>query len=73
MAKRTNTVWKQVEGYVQKRQPKDYDRGVLLLTDLRDLALHQGSESEFQAALENLRKAHSAKDTFLRRLTKAKL
>jgi hypothetical protein len=73
LAKRKDTVWKQVEGYVQKRQPKDYDRAAILLTDLRDLAIHQGSESEFQAALERLRKTHAAKETFLRRLTKAKL
>jgi len=73
LAKRKDTVWKQVEGYVQKRQPKDYDRAAILLTDLRDLAIHQGSESEFQAALERLRKTHAAKETFLRRLTMAKL
>jgi len=73
LAKRTNTVCKQVESYIQKRQPKDYDRAVILLTDLRDLALLQGSESGFQAVLENLRKTHAAKETFLRRLAKAKL
>lgn len=73
LAKRKDAVWNQVEAYIQKRQPKDYDRAVILLTDLRDLALHQGSESKFQAALENLRKTHAAKETFLRRLTKASL
>ncbi len=73
LAKRTNTVWEQVESYIQKRQPKDYDRAVILLTDLRDIAVHQGSGSEFQAALEKLRKNHAAKDPFLRRLNKASL
>jgi hypothetical protein len=73
LAKRKDAVWNQVEAYIQKRQPKDYDRAVILLTDLRDLAVYQGSASEFQAALENLRKNHAAKDTFLRRLTKASL
>jgi hypothetical protein len=73
LAKHTNTVWKQVEGYIQKRQPKDYDRAVLLLIDLRDLAGHQGNVSGFQAELEKLCKIHAAKETFLRRLNKAKL
>ena len=73
LAKRTNTVWKQAEGHIQKRQPKDYDRAVILLTDLRDLALRQGGESEFQAALKKLRKTHAAKETLLHRLNKATL
>jgi hypothetical protein len=73
LAKRENAVWKQVEAYIQKRQPKDYDRAVILLTDLHDLAIRQGGEDEFHLTMEELRKTHAAKDTFLRRLTKAKL
>ena len=49
LAKRENAVWKQVEAYIQKRQPKDYDRAVILLTDLHDLAIRQGGEDEFHA------------------------
>jgi hypothetical protein len=73
LAKRENAVWKQVEAYIQKRQPKDYDRAVVLLVDLHDLAVRQGDETGFQLTMEELRKAHSAKETLLRRLTKAKL
>ena len=73
LAKREDSVWKQVEAHIQKRQPKEYDRAAILLTDLRDLAVRQGCESGFQSALEKLRKSHAAKETFLRRLTKAKL
>ncbi len=73
LAKRENAVWKQVEAYIQKRQPKDYDRAVILLTDLHELAVRQGDETGFQLMMEELRKTHAAKDTFLRRLTKAKL
>jgi hypothetical protein len=73
LAKREDSVWKQVEGYIQKRQPKDYDRAVILLADMRDLAIRQGRESGFQSALEKIRKTHVAKETFLRRLTMAKL
>jgi hypothetical protein len=73
LAKRENTVWKQVEAYIEKRQPKDYDRAVLLLADLHDLAVRQEDETGFQLTMEELRKTHAAKETLLRRLTKAKL
>ena len=73
LAKREDSVWKQVEGYIQKRQPKDYDRAVILLTDLHDLAVRQGREAGFRSALAKIRKTHTAKDSFLRRLAKAKL
>jgi len=46
---------------------------VILLTDLHDLAVRQGDETGFQLTMEELRKTHAAKDSFLRRLTKAKL
>jgi hypothetical protein len=73
LAKREKAVWKQVEAYIQKRQPKDYDRAVLLLTDLHDLAVRQEDETGFQLTMEELRKTHAAKESFLGRLTKAKL
>jgi hypothetical protein len=73
LAKREDSVWKQVEEYIQKRQPKDYDRAVILLADMRDLAVCQGRESGFRSAREKIRKTHVAKETFLRRLTIAKL
>jgi hypothetical protein len=73
LAKREKAVWKQVEAYIQKRQPKDYERAVILLMDLHDLAVRQGDETGFQLTMEKLRKTHAAKETFLGRLTKAKL
>lgn len=73
LAKREKAVWKQVGAHIQKRQPNDYDRAVILLTDLHDLAVRQGGEDEFLLTMEELRKTHAAKDSFLRRLTKAKL
>jgi len=73
LAKREKAVWNQVEAYIQKRQPKDYDRAALLLADLHDLAVRQGDETGFQLTMEELRKRHLAKETFLRRLTQAKL
>jgi hypothetical protein len=73
LAKREKAVWKQVEAYIQKSHPNDYDRAVILLTDLHDLAVRQGDETGFQLTMEELRKTHTAKHSFLRRLTKVKL
>jgi hypothetical protein len=73
LAKREKAVWKQVDALIQKRQPSDYDRAVILLTDLHDLAVRQGDETGFQLRMEELHKTHAAKDSFLRRLTKARV
>jgi hypothetical protein len=73
LAKREKAVWKQVEAYIEKRQPKEYERAVILLVDLHDLAVRQGDETGFQLTMEELRKTHAAKGTFLRRLAKANL
>jgi len=55
------------------RQPKDYDKAVSLLTDLHDLAVRRGQTVGFQTELEKIRQVHAAKESFLRRLTKASL
>lgn len=73
LAKRESAVWKQVSALIEERKPKDYDKAILLLTDLHDLAIRRGREFKFDAALEKLRTAHTSKSSFLRRLTEAHL
>lgn len=73
LEKREAETWNQVAAHIQKRQPRDYDCAVALITDLRDLALRQGRLADFQATVELLRQQHAAKGSFLTRLTKAKL
>ena len=73
LAKREKAVWKQLEAHIEKRQPKDYERAVILLMDLYDLSVRQGDETRFQLTMEELRKTHAAKGAFLRRLAKANL
>ena len=73
LAKREKAVWKQLEAQIEKRQPKDYERAVILLMDLYDLSVRQGDETRFQLTMEELRKTHAAKGAFLRQLAKAKL
>jgi hypothetical protein len=73
LAKREKAAWKRVEAYIQQRQPKDYERVVILLVDLHELAVRQEDETGLQLTMEELRKTHAAKGAFLRRLAKANL
>jgi len=57
----------------KNRQPNEFDKAITLLIDLRDLAVRQGQVAAFQSALGKLRRTHAAKESFLRRLIKAKL
>jgi len=73
LEKRRETTWDRIAAHIQKRQPNEYDKAVSLLVDLHDLAVRKQELSEFESALEILRRTHAAKESFLRRLTKAKL
>jgi hypothetical protein len=73
LGRRQPEIWKQVAAHIQTRQPKDYDKAVSLLTDLHDLAVRRSQTAGFQTALEKIRQVHAAKESLLRRLTKANL
>jgi hypothetical protein len=73
LGKREEATWSQIAAHIQKRQPNEYEKAVTLLIDLRDLALRQGRVAAFLSALGKLRQEHAAKESLLRRLTKAKL
>ena len=73
LEKRREMTWNQIAAHIQRRQPIEYDKAVSLLVDLHDLAVRKQQVSEFQSALEKLRQTHAAKESFLRRLTNAKL
>ncbi|HTT18056.1 MAG TPA: hypothetical protein VMG82_03865 [Candidatus Sulfotelmatobacter sp.] len=73
LGKREEATWSRIAAHNQKRQPNKYDKAVHLLIDLRDLALRQGRVAAFQSALGELRQENAAKESLLRRLTKAKL
>jgi hypothetical protein len=73
LEKREEATWNQIAAHIQKRQPNEYDKAVTLLTDLHDLSKRRGQAAAFQTAVEKLRRTHAAKESFLRRLSKAKL
>jgi hypothetical protein len=50
------------------RQPTGYDRAVVLLIDLRDVAAAQGREPHFMDRLELLRKENARKPSLISRI-----
>jgi len=73
LEKGEEATWNQIAAHILKRQPNEYDKAITLLIDLRDLAVRQGQVTAFQSAVGELRQEHAAKESLLRRLTKAKL
>ncbi len=73
LEKREAETWERITAHIQRRQPGEYDKAVGLLIDLRDLAVRKQRVAAFQSALDELRQAHAAKESFLRRLAKAAL
>ena len=73
LAMHEHEAWNEVATLVLKRQATEYDKAVALVSDLRDIALRRGSMAAFQSVLDQLRQRHHAKESFLRRLAKAKL
>jgi hypothetical protein len=71
LAGREKQLWEKVGKLIQTKRPNDYDRAVNLLVDLRDLAIQNRRQGEFNLAFEQLRALHSSKPSFLRRLEKA--
>jgi hypothetical protein len=67
LAGREKQVWEHVDELIRTTQPKNYDRAVILLADLRELAAQRGREGEFNSALEQLGTLHSPKPSLLRR------
>jgi hypothetical protein len=73
LAGREGELWHQVETGVRTKKPKEYDRAVEILRDLRDVALREGEASDFNTRLSALRSDHSSKPSFIQRLDKARL
>jgi hypothetical protein len=65
--------WREAETCILSKKPKEYDRAVELLRDLRDLAERAGRKEQAAARLRELRQRHSSKSSFLRRLDAAGL
>lgn len=72
LAGRVEELWGEVDSLVATRQPKNYDRAVKILIDLRDLAA-RGTGGDFGPRIESLCWAQAKKPSFIERLRKAGL
>jgi hypothetical protein len=73
LACREPATWREVEELIATKRPKDYDRAVTLLVDLRDLAGRSGRTAEAEARILELRQHHSTKPSLLKRFDDKKL
>ena len=73
LASRESETWREVETLIDTKRPKDYDRAVELLIDLRELAERSGRKESAENRIRELRAKHRNKPAFLQRLDKKKL
>jgi len=71
LEKREEAAWADLDDWVSTKRQRDYDRAVLLLLDLRDVAARAGRDAGFQHRLRTILERHSTKSSFLRRVKAA--
>ncbi|MCA6112319.1 hypothetical protein [Bradyrhizobium cenepequi] len=69
LKRRGESAWTDVEAIVAFRNNNAYDHAAIMLADLRELSLQQGTDDEFHRRLTDLRARHKAKRQLLVRLT----
>ncbi len=73
LARRESATWREVEDLIAKKLPKEYDRAVTLLVNLRDLAGRSGRTAEAEARIQGIRQRHSSKPSLMKRFDAKKL
>ena len=71
LERREEAAWADLNSWISTKRPTDYDRAVLVLVDLRDVAARGGRDAAFQVRLRSILDLHSTKSSFLRRLRAA--
>lgn len=72
LAPKAETIWRKVESLLQTTIPRDYDRAVKWLQDLRDLARTSSSDTKtWEERVRGLRRQHSRKPSLLKRFDDA--
>ncbi len=73
LAGREAETWDEAGRLIATKLPKDYDRAIALLTDLRDLAARDGATAAFEARMAALGRDHARKWSLVKRLQEAGL
>ena len=70
VARRGESVWREIEAEIERRSPVSYDKAAGLLFDLQAIAEEKGETEDFARRLRTIRERHARKERFLERLTK---
>ena len=70
LRQRGEAVWNEVESEIELRNRTGYNKAFDLLRDLKRLAEHDGTSSDFSRRLDLMRERHSRKHGFIARLDK---
>ncbi len=70
IARRGESVWREIEAEIERRNATSYDRAEGLLLDLRAVAEERGAMPDFEERLLAIRERHARKQQFIVRLAK---
>jgi hypothetical protein len=73
IARRGESVWREVECEIERRDAKGYDKAAGLLGDLQALANERGTIADFDKRLRAIQERHSSKRRFVERLAAIRL
>lgn len=70
LKRRGDSVWRDIEEGIERRNPAGYDLAISLLSDLRAIAVEEGSQHDFNSRIGAIRARHAKKGRFVERLDK---
>jgi hypothetical protein len=70
IARRGESVWREVEAEIERRNSTSYDKAAALLLDLQAVAEERGALPDFDRHLRAIREQHARKERFIERLAK---
>ncbi|ANP85639.1 hypothetical protein [Rhizobium leguminosarum] len=65
---RGDSVWREIETEIERRNASGYDKAASLLTDLKTIAEQNGGTADFTRRLHSIRERHAQKGRFIERL-----
>lgn len=70
LKRRGESVWREIEEEIERRNPAAYERAMVLLADLQVIAAEQGRQDEFSRRLAAIHTRHEKKGKFIERLNR---
>jgi len=70
ITRRGESVWREIEAEIERRNTTSYDKAAGLLIDLQAIAEEKGVTEDFVRRLQMVRERHARKERFIERLAK---